>query len=184
MFMKYLALLRGINVGGNNIIKKDDLTLLFESVGCQSVLTYIQSGNILCSSKKSKTSLQDAIENALKKKLGTRIPTVLYTENEYKKMLEQIPKNWNQNPSKKYNALFLLDGISTKKAKASLPDIQPQYEEVSYAPGVIFWSCSKNTYTKTTYAKHLAKSPLYKLVTIRNGNTTLKLKELFDSIES
>lgn len=63
---QYLALLRGINVGGNNIIKMTDLKSCFENMGFDDVLTYIQSGNVLFKSdEKNKTRLTNRIEMVL-----------------------------------------------------------------------------------------------------------------------
>lgn len=180
--MKHLALLRGINVGGNNIIKKDALKALFESVGCMSVLTYIQSGNILFTSDEKKNDIQKKIEMALEQKMGKEIPVVLYNEDEYKKMMQAAPKEWNKNAEMKYNALFLLDGVTKDKAISLFPEINTTYESIHAVDGVLFWSGSKVDYAKTSYTKELAKSALYKLVTIRNGNTSLKLLDLFERV--
>lgn len=181
--MKYLTLLRGINVGGNNIIKKDKLKMLFESIGCTSVLTYIQSGNILFSfSSKNKKQLTEKIAQALNEYFKKDIPFVVYSEDEYKNMLAAAPKFWNKDVSKKYNALFLLKDMSVQEALDLFPDIEPKYEEITCTPGVIFWSGTKKEYAKTSYTKNLVKSKLYKIVTIRNGNTTIKLERLFDDV--
>lgn len=181
--MKYLALLRGINVGGNNIIKKDDLKACFEKASCESVLTYIQSGNILFrSSEKDKAKIASKVQEELKKKLKNEIKIVIYDEKQYLQMLNAHHANWGENKDQKHNALFLIDQIKLEEAKNLFPEINPEYEEVSFAEGVVFWSGSKEDYTKTSYLKQLVKSPIYKLVTIRNSNTSFKLKDLFDRI--
>ena len=65
----YIALLRGINVGGNNIIKMVDLKLAFEEMEFSNVKTYIQSGNVIFSSdRKNKVELTDEIEKKLLEK--------------------------------------------------------------------------------------------------------------------
>lgn len=181
--MKYLALLRGINVGGKNIIKKDTLKSIFESVGCSSVRTYIQSGNVLFSSDDSEHKLRDALEKTLEEKIGAKIPILLLTEMRYKFMMENAPKKWNQDSTKKYNALFLIDKTKIEDALAGFPTFRQADEQLSGVEGVLFWFGSKDNYAQTAYARDLAKSSLYQNVTIRNGNTTLKLLELFDSID-
>lgn len=180
--MKYLALIRGINVGGNNVIKKDELKKCFEKAGCQSVLTYIQSGNILFTSEKGKKKITENVQAQLKKKLKNDIQIVIYNEAQYSKMLSHHHPKWGTDSEKKHNALFLIDEINQNEAKEQFPEINQPYEEVSFADGVIFWSGSKEHYTKTSYVKNLVKSPLYKRVTIRNSNTSLKLQDLFDRI--
>ena len=83
----------------------------------------------------------------------------------------------------KHNALFLLKDMSLKEMEEAFPEINGDYEQVSFAEGVVFWSGSKEHYTKTSYVKQLVKSPLYKQVTIRNSNTSFKLQGLFERVE-
>ena len=71
---KYIALLRGINVGGKNIIKMADLKTAFEQRGFQNVITYINSGNILFSSKLDETDIKCVCEKLLKEDFGLDIP--------------------------------------------------------------------------------------------------------------
>jgi hypothetical protein len=88
------------------------------------------------------------------------------------KLLKAHHPKWGKNEDQKHNALFLLDEISSNKAKTLFQAINPEYESVSFADGVVFWSGSKEHYTKTSYVKHLVKSPLYKRVTIGNSNAS------------
>ena len=72
--MDYLALLRGINVGGNNIIKMDELKKTFEELNFSDVKTYIQSGNVLFKdAEKDRMKISEKIEKALLGKLNTRL---------------------------------------------------------------------------------------------------------------
>ena len=66
---RYIALLRGINVGGNNIIKMTDLKVVFEEIGFTAVSTYIQSGNVLFSTQEqNKQTIEAKIEEHLSKR--------------------------------------------------------------------------------------------------------------------
>ena len=180
---KYLALLRGINVGGNNIIKKDDLKECFESVGFKSVKTYIQSGNILFQSTLSDTSkIQKALSKGLLKRFSYSGSVLIISEKDYKAMLSKTPKDWGTNENWKHNALFILDDSKPKDLLSELPPPKKDIETVTPVPGVIFWSLSKNDQTKTTLME-LAKSPVYKKVTVRNHNTVFKLLKLFEEME-
>jgi uncharacterized protein (DUF1697 family) len=181
--MKYLALLRSINVGGNNVIKKDELKKCFEDSGFKNVITYIQSGNILFTSKeKSLDKIQLAIEKELEKKLGKRIITLVLREEDYRKTIKSAPKNWGENQKERHNALFILEGKKAEKLTKTLPEINNEFEKTKITEKAIFWSSSKEHYNKTTYNKKLVKSPSYKLVTIRNSNTCFKLLSLFDDL--
>lgn len=182
--MNYLALLRGINVGGNNIIRKDELKACFEEAGFENVHTYIQSGNILFQSdNESLADITKAIETALDKRMKNKIPVLVLSEKSYRSALESAPKNWGQK-DKLYNALFIVNGKQADELIATLPTMTKSDEEVNTGPGVIFWETSKEDRAKSFYARELAKHPLYKQVTIRNSNTSFKLLELFQKYYS
>jgi uncharacterized protein (DUF1697 family) len=77
---RYIALLRGINVGGQKIIKMTDLKTIFESGGCSNVQTYIQSGNVVFAHLETDVAaLRKHIEAHLQSKLGYAVPTLLRT---------------------------------------------------------------------------------------------------------
>ncbi|HEX9024877.1 MAG TPA: DUF1697 domain-containing protein, partial [Clostridium sp.] len=75
----YIALLRGINVGGKNIIKMNDLKRVFESIGLIEVQTYIQSGNVLFKSSDEKEMLLNKIEREIKNVFGFSVTVILRT---------------------------------------------------------------------------------------------------------
>ncbi len=89
--MKYAAFLRGINVGGNNIIPMKELALLSTGAGFKNVRTYINSGNVLFESNLSEAKIRDKLEAALRKKMGKDIPVVIRNEKELKSILSANP---------------------------------------------------------------------------------------------
>ncbi len=89
--MKYVALLRGINVGGKNMIKMPELKQAFISIGMQDVSTYIQSGNVLFSSDKGEKELKSELETVIHKSFGLDIPIILRSVIELEKIKEDIP---------------------------------------------------------------------------------------------
>lgn len=181
--MQHLALLRGINVGGNNIIKKEALKKLFEDCGFTDVRTYIQSGNILFSTSKSKTAATKAIADALEQKMEKAIPVLVFTQKEYEACMASAPKHWGKDPEQKTNALFILDASAIEDLKELSPKMNTNIESATLGDGAIFWSASREEHSKTQYGKDLVKHPLYKKVTIRNANTSFKLLELLQSFE-
>ena len=88
---KYIALLRGINVGGKNIIKMADLKKELSVLGLQQVETYIQSGNVLFESEKKENVLQKEIEQMIHEKFGFQVPVVLRNLQEMNKIVAQCP---------------------------------------------------------------------------------------------
>lgn len=89
--MKYIALLRGINVGGKNMIKMPELKQAFISIGMQDVSTYIQSGNVLFSSDKDEKELTPELEAIIQKSFGLNIPVILRSIPELEKIKADIP---------------------------------------------------------------------------------------------
>lgn len=179
---RFLALLRGINVGGKNIIAKDDLRRCFEDLGFSNVRTYIQSGNILFRSEKSSVKeLTAAVEAGLSNRFCYEAQAVILPHRKYKSAVAAAPDGWGTDDEQKHNALFTLNGTTPKKVLAHLVAPKTDIETVTTGPGVIFWSASKSHLTKTTMMK-LAKEPVYQQMTIRNHNTVFKLLALFEEV--
>ena len=98
---QYLALLRGINVGGNNIIKMVNLKACFESMGFTDVGTFIQSGNVLFkSAEKDKLKLTNKIEKALSERFNYKSRIVTITHKELRKVVDGAPKAFGPAPSR------------------------------------------------------------------------------------
>ncbi len=88
----FISLLRGINVSGQKIIQMQDLVLLFESFGFNSVNTYLQTGNVLFDSNETDiTKLTNLIEDKLFTELGYTITVIIRTKLELLKIVEQNP---------------------------------------------------------------------------------------------
>jgi uncharacterized protein (DUF1697 family) len=87
----YIALLRGINVGGKNIIKMADLKRVFESIGLYEVKTYIQSGNVLFKSNEVEESLCNKIEQEIKVVFGIAVKVILRTSAELEQIISNCP---------------------------------------------------------------------------------------------
>ena len=178
---RFLALLRGLNVGGQNVIGKDDLIRCFEDLGFDGVRTYIQSGNVLFRSDEPRVAtLTRAIETALSGRLSNRVRAVVLARSRYRAAVAAAPDYWGRDDDRKHNALFTLHGITPRRVIEQLPVPKGQIEALASGPGVIFWSISKRHQTRTTWMK-LAAAPVYQQVTVRNHRTVLKLAELLEA---
>lgn len=87
----YIALLRGINVGGKNKIKMAELRTSLSNEGFQNVKTYIQSGNVLFESEEAENLLRKKMEEIIAKQFGLKVPIVLRTALEWKNIIENCP---------------------------------------------------------------------------------------------
>ena len=178
----FLALLRGINVGGRNVIAKDDLRQCFEDLGCTNVRTYIQSGNILFrSSVTGVEELTEAVETGLSDRFSYHAQAVVLSRKKYQTAVAAAPDGWGVDADRKHNALFTLKTITPKQVLAQLPAPKTDLETVTVGPHVVYWSISKQHQSKTTLMK-LSAHPVYQQLTVRNHNTVFKLFELFKDI--
>ena len=177
---RYLALLRGINVGGNNIIKMVTLKKYFEDAGFKDVVTYIQSGNVIFSSpEKNIIKLEAKIEKELSKKFNYKSCVVLISYDTLKNAVNSAPKDFGKELNKyRYDVIFLKNSIT---ASSVTNDIQTR-EGVDLVIGgkeVVYFSRLIEKASQSLMPK-IIQLATYKQMTIRNWNTTTKLLELMD----
>ncbi len=173
----HCALLRGINVGGNNIVSMAKLKTSFEKMGFVNVRTYINSGNVIFQTdEKSTEKLEKKIEASLHKTFKLPIKVVVRSQKEMERVFKNIPKDWTDSKLKRYNVIFLRRSVDSKKILANF-NPKPEIEEVIYKPGVLYWSALISGLTRSNMLK-LASMPIYKEMTIRNLNTTRKVYEI------
>lgn len=176
----YVALLRGINVGGNALIKMDALRATFEAIGFVNVSTFIASGNVLFrSTMTDPRKIELTIEAALGKKHGLKEACVVVRSLvEYEAMTKKQPKGWNADPKKyRYYVIFLRHGIDDTSVLGQL-DANPDVETLSYVPGAVLWQALIAKLTRSKTNRVVLKKDIYRQITIRNGNTAAKLLEL------
>jgi uncharacterized protein (DUF1697 family) len=89
--ISYIALLRGINVGGHKLIKMNDLKEMLLKVGLQNVNTYIQSGNIVFKSVQDAEPLKFLIEQEIDKAFGFSVNVILRTATEWEEIIRKCP---------------------------------------------------------------------------------------------
>lgn len=183
MVMVYIALLRGINVGGKNKIDMKLLKQTFEKAGMYNVVTYINTGNIIFSSKgPSKNELSCIMEEAIHNDFGLQIKVVVRSVDEVRAIINAIPDTWRNDKDMKSDVMFLWDEIDDESVLKNLV-IKPTIDTVKYVPGAILWSVDKKNVTKSGMTKIIG-SKIYKQVTVRNVNTTRKIYELMQAQSS
>jgi uncharacterized protein (DUF1697 family) len=176
--MKYVALLRGINVGGNNIIKMTALKACFEKQGLDAVSTYIQSGNVLFDSKKGGAlELCKRIEATLAKTFDYRASVVLVSERRMTEIVRRAPKGFGSEPAKyRYDVLFLKPPLIPSTA-LKIVKTRAGVDQAYAGNGVLYFSRLIAKATQSQLNK-IAGTPIYKNLTIRNWNTTTALLRL------
>ncbi|MED4452018.1 DUF1697 domain-containing protein [Metabacillus fastidiosus] len=178
--MVYIALLRGINVGGKNKIDMKLLKQTFEKAGMNDVVTYINTGNIIFSYKDiSKTELSRILEEAIHNDFELQIKVVVRSIDDIRGIINAIPATWKNDKDMTSDVMFLWDEIDDESVLENLV-IKPNIDSVTYVPGAILWSIDKKNITKSGRSK-LIGSKIYKQVTIRNVNTARKIYELMQT---
>ena len=177
----YVILMRGINVGGKNKIPMAELKLHHEELGFESVVTYIQSGNVVLRSDLDAEALSAKIEDMLPKKftLNSSIIRVVALEYEtFKKIVMQAPKEFGEDIANyRYNVIFLMN-FSTTKAMEQI-DARQGVDEVWQGDKAIYYRNSIPNASKSHLSK-ITQQPIYQFITIRNWNTTTKLLQLLE----
>lgn len=175
---KYIALLRGINVGGKNKIAMPLLKQIFEEIGFTEVVTYINSGNVVFSSDcLDRNELIKQCEAAIASKLSLTIPVNIVSASELAETLSHAPEWWDDDKDTIHYAIFLIPPISVEEVFAAVGEIKPEYEKIAHHERVIFWSAPAKTFAKSRWSK-IASSSVNQQVTIRNANTVNKLLKL------
>jgi len=177
---QYLALLRGINVGGNNIIKMADLKACFESMGFAEVVTFIQSGNILFkAAEKDRAKLTTKIENVLSKRFSYKSRIVTVTHKELKKVVDEAPKGFGKDLDKyRCDVIFLKEPLTPKEAMKNV-SIKDGVDSAYPGKSVLYFSRLISKASQSHLSKTI-KLPVYQNMTIRNWNTTTKLLSLME----
>lgn len=172
--MKYVALLRGINVGKNKRLDMATLRLVFENLGYTEVASYINSGNIIFTTDK-KINIKK-IESAIAKRFGTPIPILIKSVKAMKNIAMAIPAQWKNDTSQRTDVIYLFDDIDRKNIIADLP-INKEYVDLRYVKGAVILHLWRKNYSKSRLNK-LIGCPYYQSMTIRNVNTARYLASI------
>jgi len=167
--MKYIALLRGLNVGKEKRIDMKDLKRIFESLNFEKVSTYINSGNIFFETEKEQKDLDQEVKEILKTEYALVIPTLIKTEEEIKYIANAIPEEWQNNSEEKTDVAYLFSEIDSEEILNELP-FKREYIEVSYVKGALLWNVKRKNYNKSQLNKIIGHR-LYQFMTVRNVNT-------------
>jgi uncharacterized protein (DUF1697 family) len=175
--VRYVALLRGINVGGRTLVKMGDLKTCVEELGLDDVSTYIASGNVLFESgERDAAKLETRIERAIEQRFGLPVKVVVLNRAAYARIVKAIPDPWIGDASLRANVAFVRRGTDAKQVVRELePDAA--VEEVKAIVGAILWATKRDALNRSVMRK-LIGGEAYKELTVRNLNTTLKLHEL------
>lgn len=137
--MKYAAFLRGINVGGKNMIKMEALRKTFEGLGYENVRSYVNSGNLVFETRKADDGkLAKTIRAAIQKEFGFDISVMVRSMDEIAKIVTDNPYD-GQFDNHKYFYVFFLDRELSKEEKKLLMEQANENEMVSVNGRTIYY---------------------------------------------
>jgi uncharacterized protein (DUF1697 family) len=178
--MIYVALLRGINVGGNKKVEMKKLKTTFELLGFENVVTYINSGNIIFENmSKGQDVIVNEIGKAIKKDFQLELKVLVRNIENIETICQELPVTWVKNEMMRTDVMFLWEKFD-KPEIMELLQINP-VDNVKYIPGAVLWNVEGKDYSKSGMLK-LMGTELYKNMTIRNVNTVRKLHQIMTNI--
>jgi uncharacterized protein (DUF1697 family) len=174
---KYVALLRGVNIGGNNKIEMVRLKESFLSLGFLNVSTYLNSGNVIFSDKsKNIKKITEKIEEEILNQFKLRIKVLVRDINNLQQVLDSIPKSWRMDSDKQIHVAFLLSDIDSPNILDQI-NIDIKANQIKYIQGAIIWNVELKNWSKDAVYK-FTNGKISKYVTVRSINTVGKLNEL------
>ncbi|MFA5895249.1 MAG: DUF1697 domain-containing protein [Candidatus Shapirobacteria bacterium] len=174
---KYVALLRGINVGGKNKVRMGTLKECFGALGYKNVVTYINSGNVIFETDESdEKRIINKSEAKLREIFGFELRLVVRGFENIKNICEKIPSDWANNADQKTDVMFLWEGVDNKESVDSIK-LKPEIDTLLYADRAIIWHIDRVNYAKSGMNKFIG-TDVYKNMTARNVNTIRKLYQL------
>jgi uncharacterized protein (DUF1697 family) len=175
---RYVALLRGINVGGKNLVPMAKLRDTFLDTGFDDVSTYIASGNVLFSSTQPAAKLEHAIEAALEKRFG-RLVVVVRSQRQVRAVVDKAPKDFLALEGTHHrDAVFLKSPLTAAKAM-KVVKLRDGVDQAWTGTGVVYFARLSAERQRSLMSK-IVGTPEYQAMTIRSWSTATKLRALID----
>lgn len=166
----YVALLRGVNVGGVNM-KMADLAEVVRGLGYENVKTVLASGNVLFESQDAAAAAKDALETALRSAFGYEAWVHVLTVAQVQKIIDAFP--YPRSADRHAYVVFVLKDAVRDELLAV--ELDPKVEQAEAGAGVVYWSVPKGDTLDSAMGKAQAASKHKPWLTTRNLNTLEKL---------
>ncbi|QIG40682.1 DUF1697 domain-containing protein [Microbacterium sp. 4R-513] len=172
----WVALLRGVNVGGITI-RSADLAQVFRDLGFGAVRTVLASGNVAFeadAAARARGHLKSSIEQALRDRFGYDAWILLLTQDELAAAIEGVPFD-EKDAGRQPWVIFCVDEATRDELTDAAASLDSTVDPVKAGPGVVYWNPVKGTTTDTPFAKLLAKKTFKPRTTNRNLRTLAKI---------
>lgn len=178
--MKYIVLLRGINISGKNKIPMGELKKVLEENQYTNVSTYLNSGNVILESNiKNEEAIMKDIHEIIKVKFNLEIPVFVMDESYLESILSNSPEWWGTSNKEIYdNLIFIIPPIKFEDVYNAIGEPKEELEKIKEYNNSIFWSYDLKNYRKSNWWVKTASVDIKDKITIRTANTMKKILEL------
>ncbi|MXY98721.1 MAG: DUF1697 domain-containing protein [Gemmatimonadetes bacterium] len=174
--MDYVALLRGINVGGRNKVDMKRLAAVMTAAGFEDVSTYINTGNIFFSAGEAEAGeAAGRLEELLAAEFGVTARALVRSADNLRRLAAAIPSEWANDDRMKVDVMFLWPKYDDAGVLDRL-DIKPAIDDVRYRESALIWQVDRRNLTRSGLMK-LPGTDAYANMTVRNCNTVRKIAE-------
>jgi uncharacterized protein (DUF1697 family) len=168
---RYVALLRGVNVGGITL-KMADVAAVFAGVGLDNVKTVLASGNVLFDSADDAAELKPRIEKALTERFDYEAWVHVLDLATIETIVSGFPFNAEREGWHPY-VIFTADSALAEELVAQKDSLDPALEDIAAGPGVVYWTVERGSTLGSTFGKATAR-PRYKSTTTNRNLRTLQ----------
>lgn len=178
--MKYIVLLRGVNISGKNKVSMPKLKQLLEENNYQNVSTYLNSGNIIIESNiNNKELIIENISKIIEFNFNIKIPIYIMTVPELEDILNNSPSWWGTTNKEIYdNLIFIIPPTTYEEVYNTIGSPKENIDQIEEYHNTIFWSFVLKDYHKSTWWIKTASTSITNKITIRTANTMKKLLQL------
>jgi uncharacterized protein (DUF1697 family) len=176
--IKYIAFLRGINVGGNHLVKMEDLRRMFAAMNFENARTYIQSGNVIFeTAEKNPDALAETIERRLREALGYEVKTMVRTLAELADIAAHNPFK-SATDAKTY--VCFLSAAPDDERKDAILALENDFEAFRFRHREMYCLIRPNNPAKELFSNNFIEKRLKVSATTRNTMTVNKILGLFE----
>ncbi len=178
--MKYIVLLRGVNISGKNKISMPVLKTTLQQNGFKNVVTFLNSGNIILESDiEDKDSLSQIIFKIIQDEFGLDIPVFITTDTQLEDVLNNSPEWWDTDDKNIYNNLiFIFPSTNFEEIYSVVGEPSENIDKIKEYKNHIFWSFDLKNYRKSNWWIKTASTNIKDKITIRTANTVKKILDI------
>lgn len=178
--IKYIVLLRGINISGKNKIAMLALKSVLEGNGFKNVATVLNSGNVILETYvTSKEILGQMVFDVIKENFQLEIPVYITTQNEIEEVLKNSPEWWGTSDKNVYdNLIFIIPPATFDEIYTTVGEPSKDIDKIKEYKNHIFWSFDLKNYRKSNWWIKTASTNIKDKITIRTANTMKKVLDM------